>query len=46
VLDFTFFEGHPSTLWHFEMRDRRDPSVRLGDEMSLYVVELRKAIKG
>ena len=25
MLDFTFFEGHPSTLWHFEMRDRRDP---------------------
>ena len=25
LLDFTFFEGHPSALRHFEMRDRRDP---------------------
>jgi hypothetical protein len=25
------------------MRDRHDPSVRLGDELSLHVVELRKA---
>jgi predicted transposase/invertase (TIGR01784 family) len=46
LLDFELFESHPSALWHFEMRDRRDPSVRLGDEMSLYVVELRKADRG
>jgi predicted transposase/invertase (TIGR01784 family) len=43
LLDFDLFEDHPSALWHFEMRDRNDPSVRLGDELSLYVVELRKA---
>ena len=43
LLDFDLFEGHPSALWHFEMRDRHDPSVRLGDELSLHVVELRKA---
>ena len=43
LLDFELFEGHPSALWHFEMRDRHDPSVRLGDELSLHVVELRKA---
>ena len=43
LLDFDLFEGHRSALWHFEMRDRHDPSVRLGDELSLHVVELRKA---
>ena len=43
LLDFELFEGHRSALWHFEMRDRHDPSVRLGDELSLHVVELRKA---
>ena len=43
LLDFELFEDHPSALWHFEMRDRHDPSVRLGDELSLHVVELRKA---
>ena len=31
-LDFDLFEGHPSSRWHFEMRDRQDPKVRLGDE--------------
>jgi hypothetical protein len=43
LLDFELFEDHPSALWHFEMRDRHDPLVRLGDELSLHVVELRKA---
>ena len=43
LLDFEPFEDHPSALWQFEMRDRHDPSVRLGDELSLHVVELRKA---
>ena len=43
LLDFDLFDGHRSALWHFEMRDRHDPSVRLGDELSLHVVELRKA---
>jgi hypothetical protein len=43
LLDFDLFDGHRSALWHFEMRDRHDPSVRLGDEVSLHVVELRKA---
>ena len=43
LLDFELFDDHPSALWHFEMRDRHDPSVRLGDELSLHVVELRKA---
>ena len=26
LLDFELFEGHRSALWHFEMRDRHDPS--------------------
>ena len=43
LLDFDLFEGHPSARWHFEMRDRHDPEVRLGDELQLHVVELRKA---
>lgn len=41
--DFDLFEGHASARWHFEMRDRQDPTVRLGDELHLHVVELRKA---
>ena len=43
LLDLDLFEGHPSALWHFEMRDRHDSLVRLGDELSLHVVALRKA---
>ena len=43
LLDFDLVEGHPSALWQFEMRDRHDPSVRLGDELTLFVVELAKA---
>ena len=43
LLDFDLVEGHTSALWQFEMRDRHDPSVRLGDELTLFVVELAKA---
>ena len=43
LLDFDLFESHPSALWQFEMRDRRHPAVRLGDELTLHVVELPKA---
>ena len=43
LLDFDLIESHPSALWQFEMRDRHDPSVRLGDELTLFVVELAKA---
>lgn len=43
LLDFDFFEGRRSALWHSEMHDRHGPSVRLGDELSLHVVELRNA---
>ena len=39
LLDFDLVEGHPSALWQFEMRDRHHPSVRLGDELTLFVVE-------
>jgi predicted transposase/invertase (TIGR01784 family) len=43
LLDFDLVEGHQSALWQFEMRDRHDPSVRLGDELTLFVVGLGKA---
>jgi hypothetical protein len=43
LLDFDLFDRHPAALWQFEMRDRRHPRVRLGDELTLHVVELRKA---
>lgn len=44
LLDFDLFEAvTDQTLWHFEMRDRRLPAVRLGDELQLHVLELRKA---
>lgn len=43
LLDFDLFDQHPAALWQFEMRDRRNPRVRLGDELTLHVVELRKA---
>ena len=43
LLDFDLVDGHPSALWQFEMRDRHHPSVRLGDELTLFVVALPKA---
>jgi hypothetical protein len=43
LLNLDLFEGHPSPLWHFELRDRHHPAVRLGDELQLHRVELRKA---
>ena len=43
LLDFTLFEPPDQALWCFELRDRRRPEVRLGRELQLNVVELRKA---
>ena len=43
LLDFNLFDAHPCAVWQFEMRDRQHPSVRLGDELTLHVVELPKA---
>jgi predicted transposase/invertase (TIGR01784 family) len=46
LLDFTLFEAEEQSkqaLWCFEMRDRDTPKVRLGRELQLNIVELRKA---
>lgn len=46
LLDFTLFEAPEQAeqaLWCFEMRDRERPEVRLGRELQLNIIELRKA---
>ncbi|NEV65271.1 Rpn family recombination-promoting nuclease/putative transposase, partial [Thiorhodococcus minor] len=46
LLDFTLFEAPEQAkqaLWCFEMRDRARPEVRLGRELQLNIIELRKA---
>jgi predicted transposase/invertase (TIGR01784 family) len=46
LLDFTLFEAlgqADQALWCFEMRDRHRPEVRLGRELQLNIIELRKA---
>ncbi len=46
LLDFTLFEAPEQAeqaLWCFEMRDRVRPDVRLGRELQMNIIELRKA---
>jgi predicted transposase/invertase (TIGR01784 family) len=46
LLDFDLFtaaEHGNQALWCFEMRDAHSPSVRLGSELQLNIVELKKA---
>ncbi|MBK5937713.1 Rpn family recombination-promoting nuclease/putative transposase [Halochromatium roseum] len=46
LLDFALFdqpEHADQALWCFELRDRTRPDVRLGHELQLNIVELRKA---
>jgi predicted transposase/invertase (TIGR01784 family) len=46
LLDFALFdqpEHADQALWCFELRDRTRPDVRLGRELQLNMVELRKA---
>lgn len=46
LLDFALFdqpEHADQALWCFELRDRTRPDVRLGRELQLNIVELRKA---
>ena len=44
LLDFDLFPEHPEqALWCFEMRDATRPTVRLGAELALHIIELRKA---
>ena len=46
LLDFDLFtqpEHQRQALWCFEMRDRRQPTLQLGDELQLNLIELPKA---
>jgi len=46
LLDFELFEGpgqQNQAVWCFEMRDRQQPAVKLGDELQLNIIEMRKA---
>ena len=48
LLDFDLFqapEQQNQAFWCFEMRDRTQPAVRLGNELQLNLIELRKADK-
>ncbi|MBV5323121.1 MAG: hypothetical protein JZU60_04720, partial [Ilumatobacteraceae bacterium] len=46
LLDFELFDGpgqQNQAIWCFEMRDRQQPAVKLGDELQLNIIEMRKA---
>jgi hypothetical protein len=47
ALDFDLFTATPEqkaqALWRFEMRDRDQPTVTLGNVLQLNLIELRKA---
>ena len=46
LLDFELFDGpgqQNQAIWCFEMRDRQQPSIKLGDELQLNIIEMRKA---
>lgn len=47
LLDFDLFSDTPEqcqqAVWRFEMRDEAQPQVRLGNELQLNIIELRKA---
>jgi len=46
LLDFDLFQGENQknqAVWCFEMRDKVQPEVRLGKELQLNLIELRKA---
>ena len=47
LLDFDLFNDgekqQQQALWRFEMRDATQPEVRLGNELQLNIIELRKA---
>ncbi len=48
LLDFDLFQTpdqQNQAVWCFEMRDRHRPAVRLGKELQLNLIELRKADK-
>ena len=43
LLGYDLFDAPDQALWCFEMRDRVNPLVRLGSELQLNIIELRKA---
>jgi predicted transposase/invertase (TIGR01784 family) len=43
LLDFELFPDPGQAHWCFEMRDRQQPSVTLGEELQLNLIELPKA---
>lgn len=43
LLSYDLFDDPAQAVWCFEMRDRLTPSVRLGRELQLNIVELSKA---
>lgn len=43
LLVYDLFPDQDQACWCFEMRDRINPSVRLGSELQLYIVELSKS---
>ena len=47
LVDFELFTADDpqqgQAHWHFEFRDRRQPAVRLGDQLELHLIELPKA---
>ena len=43
LLDFDLFPDPSQAHWCFEMRDRHQPSVTLGEELQLNLIELPKA---
>ncbi|THF65698.1 Rpn family recombination-promoting nuclease/putative transposase [Pseudothauera nasutitermitis] len=43
LLDFTLFDEPAQAHWCFELRDRRQPRILLGEELQLNVLELPKA---
>ena len=43
LLDFALFDDQHQGIWCFELRDREQPGVRLGEELQFNVIELPKA---
>ena len=43
LLDFDLFPDTDQALWCFELRDRLQPTVWIGGELQLHVLELSKA---
>lgn len=45
LLRFELFADLKQAVWCYEMRDRRNPSMRFGSEIELHVMELKKAAR-